>query len=87
MRNLESAARFLAIGKELTKKLRFHVARFLNGRTYATIAIKLLRITNMYTVAIAKPPTMLSPANLGLNLVSVDEDEGFLDDYELEDDD
>ena len=41
----------------------------------------------MHNVAIAKPLATLSPANLGLNLVSEDEDEGFLDDYELEDDD
>ena len=41
----------------------------------------------MHNVAIAKPPDVLSPANLGLNLVSEDEDEEFLDDYELEDDD
>jgi len=41
----------------------------------------------MHNTAIAKPPTTLSPANLGLNLVSKDEDEGFLDNYELEDDD
>ncbi len=41
----------------------------------------------MHNAAIAKPPTALSSANLGLNLLSTDEDEGFLDDYELEDDD
>ena len=41
----------------------------------------------MHNVVIAKPPAMPSPANLGLNLVSEDEDEGFLDDYELEDND
>ncbi len=41
----------------------------------------------MHNIAIAKPPAMLSQANLGLNLVSEDEDEGFLNDYELEDDD
>jgi len=41
----------------------------------------------MNNVVIAKPPAMLSPANLGLNLVCEDEDEGFLDDYKLEDDD
>ncbi len=47
-----------------------------------------LKMANMHNVAIAKPPAMLSPAKLGLNLlVSEDEDEGFLDDYELEDDD
>ena len=46
-----------------------------------------LRMANMHTVAIAKTLATLSPANLGLNLVSGDEDEGFLDDYELEDDD
>ena len=45
-----------------------------------------LKMANMHNVAIAKPPAKLSPANLGLNLVSEDEDEGFLDDYELEDD-
>ncbi len=41
----------------------------------------------MHNVAIAKTPATLSPVNLGLNLVSSDEDKGFLDDYELEDDD
>jgi hypothetical protein len=46
-----------------------------------------LRMANMHNVAIAKPPVMLSSANLGLNLVSEDGDEGLLDDYELEDDD
>jgi len=46
-----------------------------------------LRMANMHNVTIAKPPATLSPANLGLNLVSEDEDEGFLDDYELKDDD
>ena len=46
-----------------------------------------LRMANMHNVAIAKPPVMLSPANLGLNLVSKDGDEGLLDNYELEDDD
>ena len=30
-------------GQELTEKLRFHVARFISGRTYATIAVKLLK--------------------------------------------
>jgi len=44
-------------------------------------------MANMHNVVIVKPPAMLSPANLGLNLVSEHEDEGFLDDYELEDDD
>ena len=44
-----------------------------------------LKMANMHNVAIAKPPAMLSPANLGLNLVSEDEDVGFLNDYELED--
>ena len=45
-------------------------------------------MANMHNVAIAKTPATLSPANLGLNLVSSeDEDEGLLDDYELEDDD
>jgi hypothetical protein len=43
-------------------------------------------MANMHNVAIATTPATLSPANLGLNLVSGDEDEGFLDDYELEDD-
>ena len=46
-----------------------------------------LRMANMHNVPIAKPPATLSPAKLGLNLVSKDEDEGFLDDYKLEDDD
>ena len=46
-----------------------------------------LRMANMHNVAIAKPPAALSSANLSFNLVSKDEDEGFLDDYELEDDD
>jgi len=42
-----------------------------------------LKMANM----LVKTPAMLSLlANLGLNLVSEDEDEGFLDDYELEDD-
>ncbi len=44
-------------------------------------------MANMHNVPIAKLPATLSPANLGLNLVSKDEDEGFLDDYELEDND
>jgi len=44
-------------------------------------------MANMHNVTIAKLPAMLSPANLGLNLVSEDEDEGFLGNYELEDDD
>jgi hypothetical protein len=44
-------------------------------------------MANMHNVVIAKPPTMLSPANLGLNLVSEDGDKGLLDNYELEDDD
>jgi len=44
-------------------------------------------MANMHNIAIAKPPAMLSQANLGLNLVSEDEDEGFLNDYKLEDDD
>ena len=43
-------------------------------------------MANMNNVAIAKPPATLSPANLGLNLVSEDEEEEFLDNYELEDD-
>ncbi len=43
-----------------------------------------LKMANM----LVKTPAMLSLlANLGLNLVSEDEDEGFLDDYELEDND
>ena len=46
-----------------------------------------LRMVNMHKDAIANPPATLSPANLGLNLVSKDKDKGFLDDYELEDDD
>ena len=41
----------------------------------------------MHNVAITKTPTALSSANLGLNLLSTDEDDKFLDDYELEDDD
>ena len=44
-------------------------------------------MANMHNVVIAKPPIMLSPANLGLNLVSEEEDKGFINDYELEDDD
>ena len=44
-------------------------------------------MANMHNVVIVNPPAMLSPANLGLNLVSEDEDVGFLNDYELEDDD
>ncbi len=44
-------------------------------------------MANMHNVAITKTPSMLSLANIGLNLVSGDEDEGFLDDYELEDND
>jgi len=46
-----------------------------------------LRMANMHNVAITKPPTVLSTTNLGLNLVSDDDDGGLLDDYELEDDD
>ena len=46
-----------------------------------------LKMANMHNIAIAKPPAMLSTANLGLNLVSEDEGKGFLDDYKLEDDD
>ena len=38
----------------------------------------------MHNVAIAKTPSTLSLANLGLNLVSDDEDKGFLDNNELE---
>ena len=44
-------------------------------------------MANMHNVAIAKPPDVLSPANLGLNLVNKDEDEWFINDYKLEDDD
>ena len=44
-------------------------------------------MANMHNVAITKPPAMLSPANLGLNLVSEDGNEGFLNNYELEEDD
>jgi len=46
-----------------------------------------LKMANMHNIAIAKRPAMLSLAILGLNLVSEDEDVGFLNDYELEDDD
>jgi len=46
-----------------------------------------LHMANMHNVAITKTPSTLSPANSGLNLVSGGEDKGFLDDYELEDDD
>ena len=44
-------------------------------------------MANMHNIVIAKTPATLSPANLGLNLVSGDEDKGFLDDYGLEDND
>ncbi len=54
--------------------------RFLFETHYITMA-------NMHNVAIAKPPAVLSTTNLGLNLVSDDDDGGFLNDYELEDDD
>jgi hypothetical protein len=40
----------------------------------------------MHTDAIARPPTALSLANLNLNSVNEEGDEGILDDYELEDD-
>ena len=46
-----------------------------------------IKMANMHNVVITKPPAMLSPANLGLNLVSEDGNEGFLNNYELEDDD
>jgi hypothetical protein len=46
-----------------------------------------LRMANMHNLAIARTPITLSCANLNLKLVSNDEDGGFLDDYELEDDD
>ncbi len=46
-----------------------------------------ITMANMHNVAIAKPPAVLSTTNLGLNLVSDDDDGGFLNDYELEDDD
>jgi hypothetical protein len=48
--------------QELTKKLRFHVARFLSGRTYATKAVKLLSKKSTYTAmsqSIALCPHML----------------------------
>ncbi len=45
-----------------------------------------LRMANMHNVAIAKTPAALSSANLSLKLVSNEEDEGFLGNYELEDD-
>jgi hypothetical protein len=43
-------------------------------------------MANMHNLAIARTPVMLSSANLNLKLMSEDEDGGFLDDYELEDD-
>jgi hypothetical protein len=46
-----------------------------------------LCMANIHNIGIAKMPATLSPTNLGLNLVSGDEDEGFLDDFELDDDD
>ena len=46
-----------------------------------------LRMVKMHNVTITKTPTALSSANLGPNLPSTDEDDEFLDDYELEDDD
>ena len=46
-----------------------------------------LRMVKMHNVAITNMPTALSSANLGPNLLSTDEDDEFLDDYELEDDD
>jgi hypothetical protein len=39
----------------------------------------------MHNLAIARIPITLSSANLNLKLVSDVEDGGFLDDYELED--
>jgi len=44
-------------------------------------------MANMHNLAIARTPITLSSANLNLKLVSNDEDEGFLDEYELEDND
>ena len=44
-------------------------------------------MASMHTAAIARPPAALSLANLNLNSVNEEEDEGILDDYELEDDD
>jgi hypothetical protein len=41
----------------------------------------------MHTAAIARPPAALSLANLNLDPVNEEGDEGSLDDYELEDDD
>jgi len=46
-----------------------------------------LRMANTHNVAIAKMPAALSSANLSVNLVSDDEDEGFLSNYEVEDND
>jgi hypothetical protein len=44
-------------------------------------------MANVHTAAIARPPAVLSLANLNLNLVNEEGDEGSLDDYELEDND
>ena len=57
----------------------------LDQRLFEVYIQNTLKMANMHNVAITKPPAMLSPANLGLNLVSEDEDVGFLNDYELED--
>ncbi len=46
-----------------------------------------LKMANMHTAAIARPPAALSLANLNLDSVNEEGDEGSLDDYELEDDD
>ena len=46
-----------------------------------------LKMANMHTAAIARPPAALSLANLNLNSVNEEGDEGSLDDYELEDND
>jgi hypothetical protein len=46
-----------------------------------------LRMANMRNLAIARAPITLSSTNLNLKLVSDDEDGGFLNDYELEDND
>ena len=46
-----------------------------------------LRMANMHNLAITGKPLALSPANLKLKLVSDEEDEDPLDDYELEDED
>jgi hypothetical protein len=44
-------------------------------------------MANMHTAAIARPTAALSLANLNLDSVNEEGDEGSLDDYELEDDD